>query len=60
MRDPEQPVSRAAGDRGEGLFVPGPRRLYERSVHPSGSLGSHALGGTVTHYDPVRGRMVQK
>ena len=38
MRDGEQPVSRAAGDGGERLLVPGPRCFDERQVHPSGSL----------------------
>ena len=37
MRDGEQPVSRAADDGGERLLVPGPCRLDEREVHPSGS-----------------------
>ncbi len=46
MRDGEQPVSRAAGDGGERLLVPGPRRFDEREVHPSGSLFA-ALGGTL-------------
>jgi len=37
MCDDEQPVSRAASDGGEGLLVPGPRRLDECEVHPSRS-----------------------
>jgi len=36
MRDDEQPVSGAASDGGEGLLVPGPCRLDEGEVHPSG------------------------
>jgi hypothetical protein len=38
MRDGEQPVSRAAGDGGKRLLVPGPRCFDERQVHRSGSL----------------------
>lgn len=45
MRNGEEPISRATGDRGERLFVPGPCRLHERPVHPRLS-DSHALCGT--------------
>ena len=51
MRDPEQPISRTAGDRGEGLLVPGPRRLYERSVHLCRSVVRAPSVGRVTHYE---------
>ena len=46
MRDGEQPVSRAAGDGGKRLLVPGPRCFDERQVHRSGSLFA-PLGGTL-------------
>ena len=50
MRNGEEPISRAAGDRGERLFVPGPCRFDERPVHPL-LPGSHALSGRVTHHE---------
>jgi hypothetical protein len=34
MRDGEETVSQAAGDRGERLLVPGASRLDECEVHP--------------------------
>ena len=44
MRDDEQRVSAAASDGGEGLLVPGPRRLDECEVHSSGSLIASLVG----------------
>ena len=55
---PEQPVSRAAGDRGEGLLVPGPRCLDEaRSIHPAPWFAR--LWGRVTHHEQRACRKVR-
>ena len=51
MRDGEQPVSRAASDGGEGLLVPGPRRLDEGEVYPSGSPVRGPWLGRFIHYE---------
>jgi hypothetical protein len=51
MRDDEQPVSLAASDGGVGLLVPGPCRLDEGEVHPSGSLLRGPCAGRFIHFE---------